>query len=130
MDHDINGEIVSVLQRLGYNGLSLIGSVSNAFLDEQKQLNEQQGPKKRTFSWDYLNNVGHIVGVATKRVYDKIRAQHVFVLDPSGRLMLYHVINEGRQSKLIDDGKVIRSVPRKHAVDKMLLEAYRLQHPH
>ena len=130
MGYDRNGEIVSGLQRLGYNGLSSIGFVSNAFLDEQKQLKEQKGPKKRTYVWDYLDNFGHIMGVATKRVYDKIRAQHIFVLDSSGRLMLYHVINEGRQSKLMYDGQVARSVPRKRAVDKMLLEAYGLQHQH
>ncbi len=126
MAYDVRAEIVSGLQRLGHNGLSLIGYVSRAFLEEQNQLRKQQGPKKRTFYWDYIGDLGHVIVVTTKRVYDRIRAQHVFLLGPDGRMILYQVLNEGGYSRLIDRGQVARSVLQEDAVDKMLIEAYGL----
>ena len=130
MGYDIREGIIGRMQKLDYGRLSMIGDVSVAFLSEQKQLKEQRGPKKRTFSWGYLGNLGHVLAVATKSVYDKIKAQHVFLLDTEGRVLLYQVLGGGAYSRLRDGHHVSHSVPLEQAVDRMLRESHISNPPH
>jgi hypothetical protein len=47
MSYDLRSEVVRSIQQLGYNGLSFIGLVSRLFLEEKRQLVEQQGLVKK-----------------------------------------------------------------------------------
>lgn len=130
MSYELGGEVVSGLQMLGFSGLGLIGFVSIAFLKEQRQLEEQQGPKKRTYVWENIGDLGHTIGIATKYIANKIKVQHLFLIGPNGERIYYHFLPQLGYGRLIDREHKTERVPPEQAVNKMLLEAYGLQNQH
>ncbi|MBI2650759.1 hypothetical protein HYX04_05630 [Candidatus Woesearchaeota archaeon] len=126
MGYDLNGYIIDEEQRLGHSGLSVVGSTSKAFSEEQDQLRSQLGPKKRTYIVYDIGGLGYKLGVATKRIGDRIVAQILALLGPNGEMMLYQFLNSSRSGKLIG-GAVARNIPPEEAVNRMLLEAYGLK---
>lgn len=125
MGYDLRSEVIRSIQQLGYNGLSFIGLVSRLFLEEKRQLDGQQGPIKRTFVWDYIGNLGHIVGIATKYIRDKIRLQRLFLIGSDGKTIIYKFLPE-REYGALHGLQTVERVEPEVTVNRILLEAYGL----
>lgn len=123
MTNDLRSILVSELQKLGSKGLSFLGFVSKAFLEESAQLKTQQGIEKRTYFWDYVGNLGHVIGIATKYVGDKIRTQRAILFRPSGETVSYKFLYQKDYGILTDSFGMVRADPNE-AVKRMLREAY------
>ena len=124
MATDLRGLVISGLQKLGYGSLSMLGQVSAAFLDERRQLQEQQGPIKITFVMCYMGSkLNQIVGVATKYVKDRIVMQRLS-LSGDGTLYNYNFFTQRGYGTLILNQATHSKVTPESAVDLLLAEAY------
>lgn len=125
MATDLRGILVFELQKLGSKGLSFLGAVSKAFLEERAQLKTQEGDEKETYSWGYVGNLGHSIGIMTKYVVDNIRTQRAILFKPSGETISYKFLYEKGYGILKDISGMVRADPNE-AVNRMLREAYGL----